>query len=311
MEWMIFALLAPALWTIPIIIDKFLLDKFVKDPISYSIVMELLWLVFIFGVIIAKPISIAFPLMILGILAGMIGMGGYFIYCKVIQIEEVSRVISLTYVSSLFTAFFAFFIFREIFTFQKYLGILLIVIGAISLSYRRKTRRKIKKRLSILRNLPIIPSLALILVMSLFGSLVSILDKYVLFSVDYWSLFVWIALGELVITSLVLLKSGVRKNLQKTLRNLKINKKFFAFAFITEILAFFGLIASLIAISLGPVSLVSALSAVCPLYLLFGTILLSIFIPKVLKEEISKSTVALKIFSTLLIVIGTSLIVLA
>jgi len=307
MDWIIFALLTPLFWSITAIMDKFLLSKTIKDPISYSILMEFLWLFFILVIIIAIPISFDFPFMLWGIFSGMLDMISYFLYCKLMKIEEASRVIPILYLNVFFTALLAFFFFGEVFTIPKYLGMLALVAGSILLSYKKQINPR-KKGLSIIKNLFIVPILvSVILTCFLFAS-VNIIDKYVLFSVNYWILVVWSVIGEIAVTLFMLLNKKIRKNFVTSVNILKSKKKSFVVMLANEVLGFLAIISSLIAISLGPVSLVIALGTVQPLFVFILTIILSLFMPKILKEEISKSILSLKLFSIVLIIFGTWLV---
>jgi hypothetical protein len=68
-----------------------------------------------------------------------------------------------------------------------------------------------------------------------------------------------------------------------------------------------GTVFSLIATSLGYVSLVSALAGLQQVFVYM--LLLSFFVPKILKEDINKNAVFLKIFAIALMFVGTWLLV--
>jgi drug/metabolite transporter (DMT)-like permease len=63
------------------------------------------------------------------------------------------------------------------------------------------------------------------------------------------------------------------------------------------------------AASLGPITLVSATGLISPLFTLFFAVLITKYLPKVLEEEIGRSTVSLKLVAIVLIVIGTYLVI--
>jgi len=350
MEWIFLALLAPAFWCVSNVFDKFLLDKVVKDSLSYSILMEFLWLVFVVLVALLKPISVNFSFMLWAVAGGMLGMSGYFLYCKAMHLEEASRVLPLTNLTTIFTALIAFLFLGETLVGIQYVGIMMVVAGTILLSYKRNKHTDMASNISVisvdgtvgvkgtsgmrgtngirgtvdtiwheldkwrgadksklLHRIPVSPALIFILVQCIFWASSSVVEKYTLSSIDYWSLFVWYALGEVTVTLFVLANSKVRKRLASTRKALKL-KKFIPLAFVGETFAFISRMVLLAAFSLGPVSAVSAVTAIGPLYLLAITLALSIFKPKILKEEISKSAVSLKLISILLIFVGVWLI---
>ncbi len=72
---------------------------------------------------------------------------------------------------------------------------------------------------------------------------------------------------------------------------------------------FFGRLSGFFALALGPVALVSVLGNLNPLFVFFFGLILSIWLPAILKEDISRSTVRIKIAAIILVFIGGSLLV--
>ena len=301
MEWLVFALLGPVFWGMAAVIDKFLLDKMVKDSLSYSILMEFLWVIFVVGVILTKTVSFNLPFAALAMFAGMLGMSGYFLYCRAMSLEEASRIMPLSHLTTIFTTAIAFLFLNEIFTGVQYLGILMAITGAALLSYKKAKNKRAKKGTG---GLPLSPALIFVIFQCILWACSDVIQKYVLFSIDYWSLFVWIATGEIIVTVLVLTSGKVRKRVVDSLKSLESKRKFVVIALGSEVSGFISMIVWFIAISLGPVSLVSAVTAIGPLYVFGIMLLLSVFRPKILKEEISRSTVSLKLLGILMIFAG-------
>ena len=63
------------------------------------------------------------------------------------------------------------------------------------------------------------------------------------------------------------------------------------------------------AASLGPITLASTIGLISPLFTLAFAILITKYLPKVLREEIDRKTVALKLVAIVLIFFGTYLII--
>jgi hypothetical protein len=87
-----------------------------------------------------------------------------------------------------------------------------------------------------------------------------------------------------------------------------IGRKTFVVAVVSEGTYVLGTVCSLIAMSLGYVSLVSAFGGLQHFFVFVYMLLLSLFMPKILKEEISRNVVALKISAIALMFVGTWLI---
>ena len=81
---------------------------------------------------IAEPVSLSFT--ILSLAAGGLATGTVLCYFSAVSIADISRVVPLSYLSPLFIALLAGLFLGEIFTFSTYIGIFLIVSGAILLS---------------------------------------------------------------------------------------------------------------------------------------------------------------------------------
>ena len=69
-----------------------------------------------------------------------------------------------------------------------------------------------------------------------------------------------------------------------------------------------GLLSFVYAVSLGPISLVSALGNTQSIFLLFYTTVLTIFKPHIIKEDISKGPLFLKIIAIVVMVVGVYLV---
>ncbi|MGD8545226.1 MAG: hypothetical protein PVH12_03520 [Candidatus Bathyarchaeota archaeon] len=135
----------------------------------------------------------------------------------------------------------------------------------------------------------------------------SIFEKFLLGYMDYWSLLFWSVVGTFCGVLFLLSFSKVREELTTSIPI--VGKKGAVITFLGEGLSFTGTLFGFIAISLVSVSLASALFALQPFYVFVCMLLLSIFLPHILKEEISKSVIFLKISAIALMFLGTWLIV--
>lgn len=75
-----------------------------------------------------------------------------------------------------------------------------------------------------------------------------------------------------------------------------------------ETVNLFGVLFITIAVSAGYVTLVSALSSIQPFFILLFTVILSIFYPHILKEEVGRSVIFQKFLAIILMFIGVILI---
>jgi len=291
MEWIVFALLAPGFWAMNSITTKVLIDKKFQKPIPFMIFLLLIDMFFAFGVFLLLPITFVYPYSIYAMLTGALGMTASLFYLKALRMEEASRISSLIQMSPIFIAILSSIFLGEVLALQQYFGIVLIVVASMLISYRRV---KAGRRLS--------PALKFMLVFALGVAAYNIFTKYVMNYISYWMFFFWDVMGFISTTPVLLLIPKVRKDFLKIISSL--DKKTIAGGVLNESLWFLGSVSMLVAISLSYVSIVSSIGALQPLFALAYTILLSLFIPSILKEEITRFNVAQKLFAVLLIFVG-------
>jgi drug/metabolite transporter (DMT)-like permease len=135
----------------------------------------------------------------------------------------------------------------------------------------------------------------------------TISDKILLGYLDFWSVFFWNIVGTFCGVGLLLFSSRLRKAIRVAVTNA--GKKAVFTAFIGEGLYIMGTICSLVALSLVDASLASALFGLQPFFVFFYSLLLSLFLPKILNEDISKSILLLKVAAIALMLIGTWLVI--
>jgi len=292
MSWIIFSILAAFIWSIVNTVDKYVLTKWVRKPIIPVMIMGVIGLIVALIIFLINGYSYLSAGHIgLGLLAGIFYIIANIFYFKAAKIEEISRVAPLFHLAPLFLVILAAVFLGEIFTPLKYLGIFLLVIGAILIS-SRDLKIKLGK------------AFWLMIMSTLFFSFDLIITKYLLDFADFWTIFAYIRIGAgiglIPIFYLYFneLKSLVAEHGGKVVGVISAN----------ETLNVFGALSATIAASLGFITLVEALASLQSLFLLIITVTLSIFYPKILKEEIKKFTVLLKFIAIVLMFIGVILI---
>jgi len=295
MDWFIFAFVATIFWAVGVVIDKYILTKHMQNPFTYQLLYTItespVMLLLLF-----TPISSALPWSLLGIVAGLGIYPGIILYFKAMAIEESSRVISLWYTSSIFVLLLAYVFLGEKLSLPSYLGVLLLVLGAMFVSYRKGKGKK-----------PVIsPALGLILASGLVFAGYEILTKYVLNAIDYFSYLFWNFVGTSIVGFSLFCVPKIRGIFLSDIK--RVNRTALLWRIINTSLSLIGTVLYYIAISSGPVSLVSAASSLEPFFVFVIILMLSLFVPRILKEEIGKRVVAVKALSIILIVAGAWLI---
>lgn len=297
MMWVVFTLLNIFLWSFGNIIDKVLLNKIIKNPFSYYIFAIILQSIFIFLIFLVIQPTFSLNILFLSFFSGLLGTTAFLLFMIALQKEEASIVIPLSYLGNVFIVILSYIFLNESFGLSKYVGIAFLILGAIVLSYKKSKTKK----------LHFTPALIYVILSSVIFASGTVFNKYALNFVDPWTFTVFGISASYIVSLLLLLKKGIRKDFLKTL---KISKKYYFVATISQFFGVFGFIALLIALSLGPATLVSSIGASKPLVILILTIILSVFLPNILKEKIDRKNMVIKVFSTILIIVGAIITIL-
>ncbi len=295
MEWYIFALLAPAFWALNNVFIKFLITNKFKSyfPLIFTVIS--CDVIFALSVLFLGTIAFSFPYSLLAMAAGLIPLAAFWFYSKALITEEISRIVTLFQFIPLFVVLLSAIFLNEILEMQRYLGVGFVIIASILVSYKKAGNKSFSGAIKFM-----IP----------FGLLIAIYtitDKILLSYLDYWTVFFWNLLGTFFGAILMLTMPKPRGEISKTLST--VGKKAVLITLVGESLYVIGTICSLIALSLTDASLVSPLFGLQPFYVFFYTLLMSLFLPQILKEEISKGILLLKSFAVAIMFIGTWLIV--
>src|SRR3989338_3906716 len=129
MAWIFLVIGASILWAIGNIISKYVVINLNRETV----------IVFAFGgsivgllALVSEPLEFSS----LALLAGILAVIGQLVYYRALSEYEVSKTIALLFMSPIFIAVIATFALGEILTFWQYGGILLSVLGAITISFK-------------------------------------------------------------------------------------------------------------------------------------------------------------------------------
>lgn len=293
MLWFYLALISAAIWAAVNVIDKYVISGFFKKPSAQLVISGVVQLtvglaaVILFGMEIPNPIIFA-----ICFVAGILGFIATFFYFKALFSEEVSRAIPVLYMIPIWTMIFAAIFLGETLSAQQGFGIVLLVLGSVLVSVKKTAKWKIGF------------TLGLMVLASILYAAEDILLKYLTTHLSFWGIFFWESLG-FVSGSVVVL--AFRRN--EVIGTIKRFKKVALLSVGSETLAAVAGIFLIWSFSLGLVSLATAVTSVQPLFVLFYATLLSIFWPRVIKEELRTEALSLKVIAIGLILVGSLLII--
>lgn len=292
MSWIFLSILAAFIWSIVNIFDKYIISKLVERPIVPVIILGTIGLIASVAIFITLGFqSLSVINILLAILAGIFWALLNFFYFYALKIEEVSKVVPLFYLAPLFILIIAAFFLGEIFTPLKYLGIILLVFGAILIS---------SNKLSFNFN----KAFWFMVFASIAMAINQVITKYLLGFADFWTIFGYIRIGAFVaLIPSIIINIESFKNIYK-----KQGLKPFGFITANESLNIVGVLFLTLALATGFVTLVNALSSIEPFFVLLLTIIISIFYSRILKEEIGRSIIVRKIVAIAIMFVGVILI---
>jgi drug/metabolite transporter (DMT)-like permease len=135
-----------------------------------------------------------------------------------------------------------------------------------------------------------------------------VIAKFLFSYIDYWTYLFWFVLGNIVVRPFLLLHPNIKRRFIADMKSLK--PKIYLLCFVNSALAWLGYVLYFDAISRTYVSLVSAIPSTQPFFVFIFAIVLGVFYPDLIKENISeKSAVIIKGIATVMILVGAYLIV--
>jgi drug/metabolite transporter (DMT)-like permease len=296
--YLVIAIIAYSLFAVNGVIDKFLLSKAVRSPAVYAFFIGITGpFTFVLALLALVPgLHITFQFLSFGNLLIAIAGGAsfvwalYFLY-KATQQTSVSRILPIEGgLVPVFTLFFAYIILGERLLGTQLIAFVFLVVGAVIISLRHdKTGWHAKAFTNAV-------------IAAVLFALSFVLTKYTFDHSNFISGLIWTRLGFFVVALTFLLSPSVRNGLHDVPKNTtKGNKFLYLGARVSGSLS--GFLQNY-AISLGSVTIVNAMQGTQYALLLIGTIVLSKYYPKILKEKVTGAILAQKILAIVLITCG-------
>lgn len=294
MNWLLFALLAPALYALVVFIDKYVVSKEVKDyscmPL-YSAMTGLLSGTIVWFVT-GRPL-LPLPDVAIVLASGVLTALSFVFYFKAILDEDASTVNLFFQLGPIFMLVLAFFFLGEKLGIKQCVGFT-IIFGAVFLASYTPTKKGKSKISKALLYILIYDSLwaisAILIKFALHANTLSQLISY-----QNWG----VALGGLGIFSFL---PSIRISFLKSLRTIK--KKVILLMMFNELLFIVARVVTYVAYSLGTVTLVGLLEGTQVFYGVFYGWILTLVFPKFFNEDITKKTLFRKATLAMILFLG-------
>jgi len=284
----LFSLLAPICLAASNLIDNHVLHARLSDPVAYDILTTWAAVPIAAGIFLGWRVSFAIDAWFVGTAVGFAFAFLFILYNMAMMREQGTNVVSVMYTSPIYVAILAAVFLGESLTVANYLGIILLVLSALLVLYRRIDARN--------------TALGIILVYAFASSVSRVVTKSSLENVDVWSYYFWFLVGGAIGTTVL---AALRpRSLSTALRRMDATLLLLIAG--TTAISTVGLLFLYSAFSLGSVALASGLSAIQPTALFVYSAALLRLRPGALPPEriTGRWADARKIGTLLLIVIG-------
>lgn len=294
MSWILLSLFANVFFGLSVILDKFLNTKKIKSVYSFAVILNCIYLGFIIVTTYIQRDTFKFGNGALySAIAGFFWFFMWIFFWKAMQKGEATRVSAIFFSQPIYSSLIGMFFFHESLNFLKWIGILVIVVGAVLSSLGGESHKKEVRSAYVFA-----------LLSALFSSIGNSISKYAM--QDLPSLTVnCIAFYSSIPLYIFLLKNSVvRKEIVYALTNKMLLLQFSIRGFF----GYMGIITFMSALSSGPISLVTAVSGTQPIFVLLFSLIISFMYPKVIHEEFGGKTLPAKLTALFLTVLGILLI---
>lgn len=293
--WIVYSILDGALNAVTNIIEKYVVDKHVKDTnilviIGGVIVFAIGAILFIILGLPLVPLSSALPILLAGIF-----LAWYLIpYLQALTLEDASTVIPLFAFVPVMTLLLSAFFLKEILTTKQFIGFFIIFAGGITLSIERggKGLAWIKPRKVFI----------LMMLSCLLFSFSSILFKFVTFRIDYWTTLTYeyfgVGIGTFLFFGYLVLSNNVKWRVHGLTPIVSV------IFILDKLIEIAGQAFGAYATTLAPIALVGVLSSTQPFFVFLFAVILSIWFPRIIKEDLSRKVVLTKLVAMLVMFVG-------
>jgi uncharacterized membrane protein len=298
MNWLYIGLVAYFLNAISFVVSKVMLKDLIPNPWVYTFFVNIL------GVLVIFLLPFSFFVPSLAVVLAALASGVTYVYAllilyKLLAREEASQVVPLTGgMTPVFVFVMAFFWLGEFLNVDQMVGFILIVVGGFVVAHEES----VKERLAHMG-----PKLfwGSVLSAALFGAS-QVLMKFVFNNDTFVNGFMLRGFGAVLGAAFLLLPEKQRKAILISFKPSNVKTGFIFIAGQVAALASFVLVNY--AFSLGPVSLVNALSGIQYAFLFGFVVFLSKKYPKFLKEPLKRGIVWQKVISIILITAGVAVL---
>ncbi|MFC2013092.1 EamA family transporter [Chloroflexota bacterium] len=298
-NWAVLAILGAASFGIVSIIDSHLLTRKMPGIRAYFLLVSPFQLVYslVFLFLFPLPAGTDIGIIVIAVISVVIRVSALIIMMYTLLKEEVSQVVPIVYTYPVFVAIMAMPLLGETLDSLQWLAIIVVVIGAVAVSFRLSSTGSLSWRGR---------SLLLLLGASLLLALADITAKHVMNYIQPWNMF-WI--NGLCISGMFILISLRRQVLQQIGGIKQVRTTMFLLALNVGVLGPVTMLMVLLALQAGPVSLVSTvMGGSRPVFVFIYAFILSRVFPGFIRWHADGRMLILRLVAIAMIAGGVAVI---
>jgi drug/metabolite transporter (DMT)-like permease len=258
-NWLTVGIASTALFGVIGLMDKIVIERYYRTVWSYPFFTMLFFglycsIILVYRMATGLYQSPSFLITLIAIVPGITHFLAAVITTKALMEADASTVFGLSQVNPVFAMLWGFLIFQNIFQWQNYVGIIMIVICALLLGLDNSARRfRVNKVVWWIMGATFARSIS------------DLCLKFALTEMEYWDAFALSRSGLILFAVALLLVPLIRKEIFKPFKQHGI--KIVGIAGAIETFAVINLMLVTLAFSLGPLTLVSATQSTAPLFI--------------------------------------------
>lgn len=280
MSWISLALIAPFFWAFSNFIDKYVLSKHTKGIFDFLFFSTITSWVFFIGLLIFNGLPDFTVYSFIPVATGMILIYSYGFYAKALEQGETSALVILFKLIPVTTVILAFVFLGQTLSQREILGFLVVLIGAIIVSLNKGNGGTIN-------------GFGMIVIAIVIWSVMTLFIDFGLTKMSFWHYFTLDTLGSALAGPTLLIIPSVRRQVISGIKTANSSK--YNWFFWNNVLDLLGQMSIKKALSIAPsAGLVTVVMQVQSFYVILIGVLLTLFVPHIIKEDISSGTLIKK-----------------
>ncbi len=290
--WLIYTLITYFTWACTFTVDKYLLDKKLKNNLNYTIFVGIVNSLVIFLIPFADFSKISLIYIIFGLFIGSLIFISFIFLFKAVKSDDISIVIPLGSLKPILVLILSIIFLREVLNSNEIIAFILFFIGGAILSIRELSLRKIK----------VSPALKYLAINCTLSAITAVLIKHLLSIVPVFEGYILFKMGIVITCFAFLFNKKVRKGFKLEFSGLSMKSRSIFIS--NQIIAMASHYTFSIAISLKSIALINAARGSQLVFVFIITLLVSRFFPNILKEDFNKRIILKKIAGIIFVILA-------